>query len=156
MSDRIPITREGYQQLREELAQKEAERPKIAAMIAKARSYGDLKENSEYHSAKEKQGLLEATIRDLEAKLAQAMIIDGRQGVRSDRVNYGSLVTIEDISSKARFQYKLVGPAEADPEADLISTASPVGKALLGGKPGQMVQVQTPGGLRTYTIVAVQ
>jgi transcription elongation factor GreA len=155
MSERIPMTSEGYEQLREELSRLEAERPKIAAMIAKARSYGDLKENSEYHSAKEKQGLLEATIRDLEAKLTKAMIVDPKANA-SGQVSYGSLVTIEDTSSKSRFQYKLVGPAEADPEADLISTASPVGKALLGSKPGQTVQVQTPGGLRAYTIVSVQ
>ncbi len=155
MSERIPMTSEGHQQIREELTRLEAERPKIAAMIAKARSYGDLKENSEYHSAKEKQGLLEATIRDLEAKLAKALIVNPETRPKG-QVSYGSLVTIEDTNSKAQFRYKLVGPAEADPEADLISTASPVGKALLGSKTGQTVQVQTPGGLRAYTIISIQ
>jgi transcription elongation factor GreA len=155
MNERIPITSEGYHQLRQELARLESERPKIAEMIAKARAYGDLKENAEYHSAKEKQGLLEASIRDLEVKLARAFIIDV-EGTRNGKVGYGSLVTLEDTASGIRFQYKLVGPAEANPEADLISTASPVGKALLGGQPGEAVQVQTPGGLRTYTIISVQ
>ena len=155
MSERIPMTAEGYQQLREELTRLESERPKIAVMIAKARAYGDLKENAEYHSAKEKQGFLEANIRDLEAKLSRAFIIDGKASV-SGQVSYGSFVTLEDPGSGARFQYKLVGPAEADPEADLVSTASPVGKALLGCKSGDTVQVQTPGGLRSYTIVDVQ
>lgn len=155
MSERIPMTAEGYEQIREDLTRLESERPKIAAMIAKARAYGDLKENAEYHSAKEKQGFLEASIRDLEAKLARAFVIDERTST-SGQVGYGSLVTIEDSSAGARFQYKLVGPAEADPEADLISTASPVGKALLGCKRGETVQVQTPGGLRSYTVVDVQ
>lgn len=155
MSERIPMTAEGYEQIREDLARLESERPKIAAMIAKARAYGDLKENAEYHSAKEKQGLLEASIRDLEAKLAHAFVIDEKTS-KAGQVGYGSLVTIEDSSAGTRFRYKLVGPAEANPEADLISTASPVGKALLGCKRGETVQVQTPGGLRSYTVVDVQ
>jgi transcription elongation factor GreA len=155
MSERIPMTLEGYNQLREELARLESRRPKIAEMIAKARAYGDLKENAEYHSAKEKQGLLEATIRDLEIKLARAFIVDAEPAPAGE-VHYGSYVTIQDLASGAHFQYRLVGPAEADPEADLISTASPVGRALLGRKAGEAVQVQTPGGPRTYTILEVR
>lgn len=153
MADRIPMTTDGYHQLRVELERLMAERPKIAEMIARARSYGDLAENAEYHSAKEKQALLEAKIRDLQHKLSRAFIVanDSRHVVA-----LGCWVTLHDNLSGVTFKYKLVGPAEADPEHDMISAASPVGRALMGCKVGQTVEVQTPGGVRAYTVLSIE
>lgn len=154
MDDRIPMTPEGYQQLKAELERLVSERPKIAEIIARARSYGDLSENAEYHSAKEKQALLEAKIRDLEHKLSRAFIVTNNGQER--HVTLGCWVTLEDTLTGASFKYKLVGPAEANPEHDLISAASPVGKALLGKEPGQLVEVHTPRGVRTYKILNIE
>nr|BAL53365.1 transcription elongation factor GreA [uncultured Acetothermia bacterium]BAL59638.1 transcription elongation factor GreA [Candidatus Acetothermum autotrophicum] len=154
MDDRIPMTPEGYQQLKAELERLVSERPKIAEIIARARSYGDLSENSEYHSAKEKQALLEAKIRDLEHKLSRAFIVTNDGQTR--HATLGCRITLQDTHTGASFTYKLVGPAEANPEHDLISAASPVGKALLGREPGQIVEVQTPRGPRTYKILKIE
>jgi transcription elongation factor GreA len=154
MDDRIPMTPEGYQQLKAELERLISERPKIAAIIARARSYGDLSENSEYHSAKEKQALLEAKIRDLEHKLSRAFLITTNGQER--HVTLGCWVTLEDTLTGASFKYKLVGPAEANPEHDMISAASPVGQALVGKEVGQLVEVQTPRGVRTYKILTIE
>lgn len=154
MADRIPMTPEGYEHLKTELERLIAERPKIAEIIARARAYGDLSENAEYHSAKEKQALLEAKIRELEYKLAHAFIVTNHGHV--SHVTLGCWVTLKDMHTGASFKYKLVGPAEANPEHDMISAASPVGRALLGREPGQTVEVQTPRGLRTYTILNIE
>lgn len=154
MDDRIPMTPEGYQQLKAELERLISERPKIAEIIARARSYGDLSENSEYHSAKEKQALLEAKIRELEYKLSRAFIITNTG--QEQHVTLGCWVTLEDTLTGEAYKYKIVGPAEADPEYDVISTASPVGQALLGKEPGQLIEVRTPRGVRTYKIINIE
>lgn len=155
MPDRIPMTPEGYQQLKAELERLTAERPKIAEMIARARAYGDLSENAEYHSAKEKQALVEAKIRDLEYKLTHAFIVTN-DATAPQSATLGCWITLQDTQTGASFKYKLVGPAEADPEHDMISAASPVGRALLGCTVGQIVQVQTPSGPRTYKILHLE
>lgn len=154
MTDRIPMTPDGYQRLKAELERLTSERPKIAEMIARARAYGDLSENAEYHSAKEKQALLEAKIRDLEYKLSRACIVTNDGAAR--HVTLGRWVTVQESKTGGSFKYKLVGPAEADPERDMISAASPVGQALMGRAAGQTVEVKTPGGVRTYTIVSIE
>ncbi len=154
MTDRIPMTLEGYHQLKAELERMASERPKIAEMIARARAYGDLSENAEYHSAKEKQALLEAKIRDLEHKLSRAFIVSNDGTAR--HITLGCWVTLHDSRTGTTFKYKLVGPVEANPERDMISVASPVGRALMGREPGQIVEVQTPGGVRTYTILSIE
>jgi transcription elongation factor GreA len=148
------MTPQGYQQLKAELERLTSERPKIAAMIARARAYGDLSENAEYHSAKEKQALLEAKVRELEHKLSRAFIVTNDGTAR--HITLGCWVTLQDPRTRALFKYKLVGPAEANLEHDMISAASPVGRALMGREPGQVVEVQTPGGVRTYTILNIE
>lgn len=154
MPDRIPMTPEGYQQLKAEMERLATQRPQIAEMIARARAYGDLSENSEYHSAKEKQAFVEAKIRELEYKLTHAFIVTN--DLSSPHIALGRWVTLQETRTGASFKYKLVGPAEADPEHDMISAASPVGKALLGRAVGEVVEVRTPGGPRTYTIVSIE
>jgi len=152
---RIPMTLEGYYKLKEELVQLEAERPKLAQQIARARSYGDLSENSEYHAAKERQAYLEARIRQLQHKLSQAQILDPAQNSTA-HVSFGSLVTLQDPEKGASFVYQIVGPEEADPFTGRISANSPVGRALLGRAAGEAVQVETPLGACSYTIIKIE
>jgi transcription elongation factor GreA len=151
---RILMTSEGYQKLKEELAQLEAERPKLAQQIARARSYGDLSENAEYHAAKERQAFLEARIRELQHKLVQAQVLDPAENSNT-HVSFGSLVTLQDSEKGTSFMYQIVGPEEADPLAGRISANSPVGRALLGRSLGEAVQVQTPLGACRYTIIKI-
>ncbi|MCI2430181.1 transcription elongation factor GreA [Candidatus Acetothermia bacterium] len=155
MPDRIPMTPEGYQQIKTELERLTAERPKIAEMIARARAYGDLSENAEYHSAKEKQALVEAKIRDLEYKLTHAFVVT-HDAATFQSAALGCWITLQDVQTGSSFKYKLVGPAEADPEHDMISAAAPVGKALLGCTVGQTVEVHTPSGPRRYKITHLE
>lgn len=155
MPERIPMTPEGYQQIKAELERLTAERPKIAEMIARARAYGDLSENSEYHSAKEKQAFVEAKIRDLEFKLTHAFVVT-TEGRTRQNVVLGCWVTLQDHQTGSSFKYKVVGPAEADPEHDMISAASPVGQALMGRAVGQTIEARTPSGPRTYKILNLE
>ncbi len=152
---RIPMTLEGYYKLKEELQQLEGERPQVAQQIAKARAFGDLSENSEYHAAKERKALLEARIRELQRKLAQAQIFDPTQR-GSSSVDFGSLVTLQASEQDAPLVFRIVGPDEADPLAGKISANSPVGRALLGRPSGATVQVETPIGTRQYTILKIE
>lgn len=152
---RIPMTPEGYYKLKEELQQLEGARPQVAQQIAKARAFGDLSENSEYHAAKERKALLEARIRELQRKLAQAQILDPAQR-GSHSVDFGSLVTLQASAQDAPLIFRIVGPDEADPLAGKISANSPVGRALLGRPSGATVQVETPLGTRQYTILKIE
>jgi transcription elongation factor GreA len=143
--------------LREELKRlKSVERPKVVEAIATARAHGDLKENAEYHAAKDQQGLMEARIRDIEAKLSNAQIIDVTRLTPSGRVVFGATVQVADVTDGAEVQYRIVGEDEADIKAGLMSVTSPIARALIGKEEGDTVQVATPSGSRAYEIVRVQ
>lgn len=149
------MTPEGFQALKEELARLKAERPKISQEIGTAREHGDLRENAEYHAAKEKQGLNEARIADIEDKLSRAEVIDPSQ-LSGDRVKFGARVLLEEVDSGKEVTYRIVGPEEADIDEGTISVTSPVAKALINREVGDEVKVRVPGGLRTYEIVEVR
>jgi transcription elongation factor GreA len=154
---KVPLTARGAEQLREELKQlKSVERPKVVEAIATARAHGDLKENAEYHAAKDQQGFMEARIRDIEAKLANAQIIDVTQLSPSDRVVFGATVRLVDVDDDAEASYRIVGEDEADIKRGLLSVASPIARALIAKHAGDTVEVTTPSGKRTYEIVEVK
>jgi len=150
------MTHRGAELLRSELQQlKNIERPKISQAIAEARSHGDLSENAEYDAAREKQGLMEARIRDIEAKLANAQVVDPRTLHAEGRVVFGATVEVEEQSGEAA-TWQIVGEDEADIKAGRISFGSPIARALIGKHAGDAVDVQTPGGLKHYEIVDVR
>ncbi len=150
------MTHRGAELLRSELQQlKNIERPKISQAIAEARSHGDLSENAEYDAAREKQGLMEARIRDIEAKLANAQVVDPRTLHAEGRVVFGATVEVEEESGEAA-TWQIVGEDEADIKAGRISFGSPIARALIGKHAGDAVDVQTPGGLKHYEIVDVR
>ncbi len=156
MSDRVPMTPRGYQMLQEELKRLKAEeRPKIVKEIEEARAHGDLSENAEYHAAKERQGQIEGRIALLDDKLARAQVID-RAEQESDRVIFGTTVSLEDAETGERMTYTIVGEDEADANEGLISVTSPVGRALLGKEPGDSVQVRVPKGTREFEVLEVR
>jgi len=141
--------------MKQELERRKAERPNISKSIEVAREHGDLKENAEYHAAKEQQGLNEAHINDLEDKLSRAEVIDPKT-LGGDRVKFGATVELEDIESGKKLVYVLLGPEESDLAKGHISVTSPVAQALIGHEVGDEVRVKAPGGLRTLEIVDVR
>lgn len=149
-----PITPEGLVKLKGEVARLKAERPKISHEIGVARELGDLSENFEYHAAKDRQGMIEAYIRDLEDKLARANVIDISK-LSGDKVLFGATVVLEDVESGDTKTYKLVGEIEADVEAGRISVGTPVARALIGKEVGDEVHIPGKGGPRLVEIVAV-
>jgi transcription elongation factor GreA len=149
--DKVPMTPAGHQALKEELARRRAERPKISQEIETAREHGDLKENAEYHAAKEKQGLNEAHIAEIEDRLTRAEVIDPTT-LGGDKIKFGATVSLEDVQSGKVVEYTIVGPFEADIDNGLISVTSPVAKALINREVGDEVTVKAPGGVRTYEI----
>ena len=156
MSDKYPMTPQGHAALKAELDQlRKVERMKIVQEIEEARAHGDLKENAEYHAAKEKQGFIEARIRDVEGKLALAEVIDvsSHDGLR---VIFGTTVTILDLDLDEESTYKIVGDDEADLKLGSISYSSPIARALIGKEEGDEVVIQTPGGKRNVEILEVQ
>jgi transcription elongation factor GreA len=153
--DRVPMTPEGHAALTAELAALKAERPKISQEIGIARDHGDLKENAEYHAAKDKQGMCEARIADIEDKLSRADVIDPST-LGGDRVKFGAFVELEDMDNGKVVTYRLVGPDESDLEVGKISITSPVARAIVGKEVGDEVQVQTPGGVRNYEVSDVR
>ena len=154
--NKFPITIEGADQLRDELKHlKIIERPRITKAIAEARAHGDLKENAEYHAAKEEQGMSEARIRDIEAKLSNAQIIDIKAMPPSDKVIFGATVVLFDIDSEEQVRYRIVGDDEADLSQGLISISSPLARALVGKREGAEVEFRTPGGLKSFEILEV-
>ena len=153
--ERVPMTPEGYAALKAELERLKAERPKISREIGEAREHGDLRENAEYHAAKEKQGLNEARIAELEDKLSRAEVIDPTT-LDGDVVRFGAYVTLEDIDSEKELEYRIVGPDEADFSKGTISVTSPVARALIGRSVGDEVRVKVPSGVRTFEIVDVR
>jgi transcription elongation factor GreA len=154
---KVPLTARGAEQLREELrVLKNIERPRVTEAIAAARAHGDLRENAEYHAAKDQQGLMEARIRDIEAKLANAQIIDVTKLPSSGRVVFGSTVLLSALDDGTEARYQIVGEDEADIKKGLLSIGSPIARALIAKREGDTVEVATPGGTRTYEIVEVK
>jgi len=153
---KTPMTSRGAELLRKELQQlKNIERPKISQAIAEARSHGDLSENAEYDAARDKQGLMEARIRDIEAKLANAQVVDPKTLHAEGRVVFGATVDVEEHSGDAA-TWQIVGEDEADIRQGRIFVGSPIARALIGKNAGDSVEVQTPGGLKRYEIVDVR
>ena len=151
-----PITKEGEVLLREELKKlKSEDRPRIIDAIATAREFGDLKENAEYHAAKEEQSLTEARIRDIESKLSSAQVIDVTAIESSDKVIFGTTVKVYNSNLEKSLTYKIVGEDEADASAGKISFASPLAKKLIGKFEGDVLQLETPGGTTEYEIEKV-
>ena len=151
-----PITKEGEVFLREELKKlKSEDRPRIIDAIATAREFGDLKENAEYHAAKEQQSLTEARIRDIESKLSTSQVIDIKNIEPSDKVIFGTTVTVSKTEQKKSVTYKIVGEDEADASKGKISFASPLAKQLIGKFEGDSLKVETPGGSVEYEIEKV-
>jgi transcription elongation factor GreA len=156
MTTRYPMTVEGAEALREELQRlKTTDRQRISAAIAEARAHGDLKENAEYHAAREQQGLVEARIRDIEARLANSVVIDIGKIEPTGKVIFGTTVDLVNLDTDQRVTYRIVGEDEADIKASRISNTSPIARALLGKEEGDVVKVQTPGGVVEYEIEAV-
>jgi transcription elongation factor GreA len=154
---KVPLTARGAAQLKEELRRlKSEERPKVTAAIAAARAHGDLKENAEYHAAKEQQGLMEARIRDIEAKLSNAQIIDVTGLNAGGRVVFGATVHLVDVADGTETRYQIVGEDEADVKGGLLSIGSPIARALIGKREGDEVEVTTPSGRRAYEITSVE
>ncbi|WP_445776784.1 transcription elongation factor GreA [Shewanella sp.] len=155
--NKVPMTVVGADQLRKELEiLKFDRRPKITEAIASARELGDLKENAEYHAAREEQGICEARIRDIEGKLSNAQIIDVKTMENTGRVIFGTTVTILNIDTDVEMTYRIVGDDEADIKRNLISVNSPIARGLIGKSEGDEVSITTPGGLTDYEIVSVQ
>jgi transcription elongation factor GreA len=151
-----PITKKGYEALKAELDRlKKVERPKVIEAIAEARSHGDLSENAEYDAAKERQGFIEARISELEGKLADARIIE-TAGRTSETVVFGATVLLIESESRQKKQYMLVGQDEADLKVGKISVQSPVGKALIGKRAGDLVEVKTPTKVVEYEVVEIR
>ncbi|MDD9952113.1 MAG: transcription elongation factor GreA [Zetaproteobacteria bacterium] len=152
----IPVTAEGHQRLNKELHKlKSEERPAVIEAIAEARSHGDLKENAEYHAAREKQGFIEARINYLEDRLSRAQVITFDK-VSPDSVRFGAWVDLEDEESGEEKKFRIVGELEADIDNNLLSISSPMGKALLGKKLDDIVEIRVPKGIREYVIINIR
>lgn len=152
---KVPITRQGYRDLMNELSRlKRVDRVQAMKAIEEARSHGDLTENAEYDAAKEKQAFIERKIHDIESRLTHSEIIEIKN-LSTDRVVFGSVVFLENLDTGERVQYQLVGPDESDVKQGKISSNSPVGRALIGKKVNDEVSVRAPGGMRNFQIVRI-
>lgn len=154
--NKVPLTENGAQQLRKELQElKSVARPKVVTAIAEARAHGDLKENAEYHAAREEQGFIEGRIRELEYQLANAQVIDVNKLQQDGRVVFGVTVDLFNIETDEEVSYQIVGDLEADIKDNKISINSPIARALIGKREGDEAQVQAPGGIINYEIAAI-
>ena len=154
---KVPITVKGAEKLKQELQQlKSVDRPKVIEAIAEARAHGDLKENAEYHAAREQQGFIEGRIKDIEAKLSNATIIDVTTLDQNGKVVFGVTVDVADEESGDEMTYQIVGEDEADIKNNMISISSPIARALIGKSEGDVTEVQTPGGIRELEILEVR
>lgn len=152
---KVPMTVAGAEKLREELKNlKQAERPKVINAIAEARAHGDLKENAEYHAARERQGFIEGRIMELEAKLSVAQVIDVTLIENTGKVIFGTTIKLQHVEGK-EIVYKIVGEDEADVKENKISVTSPVARAMIGKFEGDVIEVTTPDGKLTYEIIEV-
>ena len=154
---RYPMTKEGESSLREELQKlKSVDRNNVVKAIAEAREHGDLKENAEYHAAKEQQGLIESRIRDIESKLANSQIIDVLDIEPTGKVIFGTTVEIKDLKDDNLTSYKIVGEDEADAKLNKISVNSPLARSLIGKSEGDLINLETPGGKKEFEILSIQ
>ncbi|MCG5508688.1 transcription elongation factor GreA [Ectothiorhodospira lacustris] len=154
--NKTPLTVRGAELLKAELQRlKSEDRPRVIAAIAEARAHGDLKENAEYHAAREQQGFIEGRIKDLEAKLSNAQIIDVTTLSAGGKVVFGATVELVDLDSDAEVTYQIVGDDEADIKAGLISVNSPIARALIGKHEGDEIHFSAPGGEKHFEILAV-
>ena len=154
---RAPLTQKGANKLRAELDRlKSVVRPQIIAAIAEARAHGDLKENAEYHAARDQQSFAEGRINELENTLANAEIIDTSKLNPGSRIVFGALVELQDLHSEEAVNYQIVGDLEADIKLRMISVSSPVARALIGKSEGDVVDIVTPGGRKSFEVVGVR
>ena len=154
---RVPLTKDGEVAIKKKLANlKFVERPRVSASIAEARAHGDLKENAEYHAAKEEQGLMEAKINDIESALSNAQVIDVQEIPETGRVIFGSTIKLYDVNSDQEIVYKIVGNLESDPTNGLISIDTPIAKGLVGKFIDDEVTIITPSGQLTYEIIEIK
>jgi len=155
--DKEPITISGLEKLKKELEDlKNIQRPKVVAAIAEARSHGDLKENAEYHAAKEQQSHIEGRILEINNSIANANIIDVTKIENTGKVVFGTTVKVLDLNNNKKITYKLVGKDEADISQNLIFFKSPIAKSLIGKNKGEMISVTTPSGERNFEIISVE
>lgn len=157
MTTKIPITARGAEQLREELRElKNVARPRVIEAIAEARAHGDLKENAEYHAAREQQSFIEGRIAEINSKLSNAQIIDITTMPATGKVIFGATVDLVEEESGEEVTYQIVGEDEADISAGMISVTSPIARALIGKEEGDVAEVQAPGGTKSYEILEVK
>ena len=157
MSSKVPMTRRGHELLQDELKKlKSEDRPAVVKAIAEARAHGDLKENAEYHAAKEQQGFIEARIKDIEGKLSHVQVIDVTEIDARGKIIFGSTVVILDEGADKEVTYKIVGEDEADIKQGLISFTSPIARALIGKNEGDEIEFQAPDGLKTFEVLEVR
>ena len=150
------MTAEGYQALDDDLKRlKTLERPAVIAAISEARAHGDLSENAEYHAAKDRQGWIEGQIADIEDRMARAQVIDVSR-LSGSQVKFGATVSVVDEDTEDQARYQIVGEHEANVRAGRISITSPIARAMIGKEPGDVVEVNTPGGVKAYEIVNVE
>lgn len=155
MTDKVPMTAQGYQRLEEELKNlKSVERPAIIKAISEAREHGDLSENAEYHAAKERQSFVEGRIQDLEDKIGRAEIIDVSK-LSGNKVMFGATVVVVDEDSEEETTYQIVGDEESDIKNGFLSISSPLARGLIGKEKGESVEVTTPKGVKSYEIVKI-
>ena len=152
---KIPVTPIGLKRLKEQLSAFKAERPVVADQIEEARAHGDLSENADYDAAKEKSGILEAKIRDLEAKISSADTIDPSKISSYEKIVFGACVEYEDMDSGQTKKINILGPAESDTSKGIISIDTPLARALVGKKTGDVVEIRLPAGQREYEILSV-
>jgi transcription elongation factor GreA len=154
MAEPVPMTPQGASKLRDELSRLKEERPKISREIGVAREHGDLKENAEYHAAKDRQGMIEARIKDIEDKLARAEIIDPTK-LSGDRVRFGATVKVTNLDTDEETSYQIVGADEADINSGTISISAPLARALIGKSIGDEIVINLPAGKRRYEIAEI-
>lgn len=154
--NKIPMTLNGYEKIQSDIQKlKNVDRPEVVAAIAAALVYGDLSENAEYHAAKEKQGMIEARLADLEDKLSRAEVVDASKIIAKD-VKFGATITIEDEETGVRQKFQIVGSDEADIKNGLLPVTSPLARNLIGKKVSDIVEVNTPKGMKIYTLVGLE
>ena len=154
---KVPITVRGAEKLKNELQKlKSEDRPRVIEAIAEARAHGDLKENAEYHAAREQQGFIEGRIKDIEGKLSNATIIDVTTLPQSGKVVFGVTVDVADEETGDELTYQIVGDDEADIKNNMISISSPIARALIGKEEGEVAEVKTPGGIRELEIIEIK
>ena len=152
---KIPLTKDGEKKLQEELKNLKLERPKITKAIAEAREHGDLKENAEYHAAREQQGMVEAKIKDIEFKLSNSEIIDNKTTDKKNHIIFGCTVELLNINDNSKVKYQIVGDEEADLTKNKISFNSPIGQGLINKKVGDEIAITVPNGQLNFKVIEI-